>query len=181
LLYADSFHVAKYLIKHEAYAQGYDVGFLPTDGDGGTNELHLDIGNLRCEHTPDSLLMQLPFYCPTFNSVRRLAENTKLQKALESAIAPNGVSLGFTSTDCNLYLALAHLLTPPQAKIEDVVKCPTNAREGLLHLVGLEQSELFADWIGEQPARQYYRHLLLKHELDALFKQPSSTETSRVY
>ena len=32
LMFADTFHVAKFLIKHEAYAQGFDVGFVPTDG-----------------------------------------------------------------------------------------------------------------------------------------------------
>ena len=32
MLFADAFHIAKFLIKNEAYAQGYDVGFVPTDG-----------------------------------------------------------------------------------------------------------------------------------------------------
>lgn len=113
LLYADSFHIAKFLIRHEAYAQGYDVGFLPTDGQGGTNDLSIEIGNLATGHSTHSLLSQLPFYCPSINSVRRLAETAKLQKALETAIAPDGVRLGFLSTDCNLYLALAHLLSTP--------------------------------------------------------------------
>jgi hypothetical protein len=37
LVYADSFHMAKYLIKHEAYANNFEVGFLPMDADGGSN------------------------------------------------------------------------------------------------------------------------------------------------
>jgi hypothetical protein len=84
-MFADAFHIAKFLIKHEAYAQGYDVGFVPTDGQGGTNELDVEIGNLTIAHSSQSLLKQLPFYCPSFNSVRKLAENNKLQESLQNA------------------------------------------------------------------------------------------------
>jgi hypothetical protein len=55
-MFADAFHIAKFLIKHEAYAQGYDVGFVPTDGQGGTNELDVEIGNLAITHSSQSLL-----------------------------------------------------------------------------------------------------------------------------
>lgn len=46
MIFADAFHVAKFLIKHEAYSQGYDVGFVPTDGHS-TNELEIEIENLE--------------------------------------------------------------------------------------------------------------------------------------
>jgi len=51
LLYADSFHIAKFLIKHEAYSHGFDVGFVPTDGQGGSNDLSMEIGNLKIENS----------------------------------------------------------------------------------------------------------------------------------
>ena len=43
LVYADSFHMAKYLIKHEAYANNFEVGFLPMDPNGGSNQAKLQI------------------------------------------------------------------------------------------------------------------------------------------
>ena len=44
LLIADSFHVAKFLIKHEAYSKGYNVGFLP-QASNGSNSVSLSLNN----------------------------------------------------------------------------------------------------------------------------------------
>lgn len=51
----------------------------------------------------------------------------------------------------------------------------------MMHLVGLEQEEGFGEWLGDETARKYYRHLLLENELNCWFKQPSSVELERVY
>ena len=48
MLYADAFHCAKWHIKAKAYANNYEVGFLP-QCPGGSNELNLKVPNLLPE------------------------------------------------------------------------------------------------------------------------------------
>jgi hypothetical protein len=91
-------------------------------------------------------LQQLPFYCPTFNSVRRLAACEKLQEQLKNTFTNDSVALNFLSTDTNLYLAFAHVLslTDPDSALSisaeptPDIKLPSTPREAFTHLAELE-------------------------------------------
>ena len=80
MLYADAFHCAKWHIKAKAYANNYEVGFLP-QCPGGSNALKLRVpGSLpeTGEAVRDKLLRsRLQLYFPSLNSLRRLSENSK--------------------------------------------------------------------------------------------------------
>lgn len=146
--------------------------------------MDVQIENLSIAHSAQSLLRQLPFYCPSFNSVRKLADSSKLQESLQTAFQPDRVHLGFLSTDANLYLAFSHLLALSRSSEEpkeESFKVPTNVREGLQLQSLLEHCDDLGKWLGDQSAQKYFRHVLLTHELEQLWKQPSATELERVF
>ena len=111
---------------------------------------------MTTSQTAHSLLSQLSFYCPTFNSLRRLAECTKLQEKLQNAIKPSGVDLDFVSTDCNLYLAMAHLLAGGSSEASEDLKVPASMRDVMSHQLRLESCEEFGKWLGDEATREYY-------------------------
>lgn len=93
--------------------------------------------------------------------MRRLSENDKLQTVLESAIQPDRVSLDFISTDTNLYMAFAHLLSltkPASQETNNELKIPTSFREGLKHFEGLADKDGgLGLWLGDESAQNYFR------------------------
>jgi hypothetical protein len=89
LTYADSFHLAKWLIQHEALAQGFTSNFIPSEAG------HLD---LKIAMQPTNLAQKLNVYLPSLNSINKVCK-------------PDTVfNIDILQTDANMYRVFDDLL-----------------------------------------------------------------------
>ena len=72
LIYADAFHIAKWLVKHEAVSSGYVSNFLPSEG-GGLS--------LKTSLSPHKMINRISVYLPTLNSIRKVCSKSEDQEA----------------------------------------------------------------------------------------------------
>ena len=91
MLYADAFHLAKWLVKHEAVSSGYVSNFIPSEA--GSIQLSTAI-------KPQNVLGKLSLYLPTLNSLRKICSKSEDQQA----------GLSILQSDTNLYRVFADLL-----------------------------------------------------------------------
>lgn len=77
LTYADSFTLAKWLIKHEAIAGGFTSNFIP----GEASALSLELG-LK----PYNALRRLHLYLPSVHSIRKVCSEKDLAVSLEKML-----------------------------------------------------------------------------------------------
>ena len=62
-MYADAYHLAKWLVKNEAVSSGYVANFIPSEG----GKLYLN-SNIK----PQNIVSKLGIYLPTLNSIRKV-------------------------------------------------------------------------------------------------------------
>lgn len=91
-MYADAFHMAKWLVKHEAVSSGYVSNFLPSEG----GAFHL-----ASALAPQNITNKLSIYLPTLNSIRKVCSKSEDQEA----------SLSILQSDSNLYRVFTDLLS----------------------------------------------------------------------
>lgn len=89
ITYADAFHLAKWLIQHEATASGFVSNFIPSEAG------HLD---LKLAIQPVNLLKKLHLYLPSFNSLNKVCAKDTI------------FNTNVLQTDVNLYSVFSDLL-----------------------------------------------------------------------
>lgn len=71
-MYADAYHIAKWLVKHDAVSSGYSCNFIPSEAGG------LDLATALL---PNKILNRLIVYLPTLNSIRKVCSKSEDQEA----------------------------------------------------------------------------------------------------
>ena len=128
------------------------------------------------------IIEQLPFYCPSLNSVRRVCSEFGDSRIVKQDCK---LSLDFLSTDVNMYLVLSHLLSDQTASVQaegaPIVSTPSSFKEGLRLLESIDADDKFGAWLNDGGAQEYFKTLFLKHELEGFYSDITAREQQRVY
>ena len=152
MLYADAFHLAKWLVKHEAVSSGYVTNFIPSEA--GSIQL-------STAFKPQNVLGKLPLYLPTLNSLRKICSKSEDQQA----------GLSILQSDTNLYRVFADLLKTPSDDSNTVSEAqilPKTFRSA----IKLIEEEIAKD-------EDNYFNVLIAHEIKQIYESAAG-EVDRV-